>query len=196
MHECTTDFITLQLINHVTLLSIFPIFTHILTSRYGNPTTRVVEEKIRELEGAEDCLVSASGMNSATTMLLALVPAGGHIITTTDCYRRTRQFIQTVLPKMGVTATVLDPADMGALEQALEEHDVSVYFSESPTNPYLRYGPFSSDFQQAFGTCTWSFVSLEGTCMCKLLLSLHSKAHSEFGQDALRCELLLQPHIL
>ena len=39
---------------------------------------------------------------------------------------------------MGVTATVLDPADMGALEQALEEHDVSVYFSESPTNPYLR----------------------------------------------------------
>ncbi|DBA74100.1 hypothetical protein WJX77_009661 [Trebouxia sp. C0004] len=106
--------------------------------RYGNPTTRVVEEKIRELEGAEDCLVSSSGMNAATTMLLALVPAGGHIITTTDCYRRTRQFIQTVLPKMGVTATVLDPADMGALEQALEEHDVSVYFSESPTNPYLR----------------------------------------------------------
>ena len=97
-----------------------------------------MEEKIRELEGAEDCLVSSSGMNSATTMLLALVPAGGHIITTTDCYRRTRQFIQTVLPKMGVTATVLDPSDMGALEQALEEHDVSVYFSESPTNPYLR----------------------------------------------------------
>jgi Cys/Met metabolism PLP-dependent enzyme len=59
--------------------------------RYGNPTTRAVEEKIRALEGAEDCLVSSSGMNSATTMLLALVPAGGHIVTTTDCYRRTRQ---------------------------------------------------------------------------------------------------------
>ena len=141
--------------------------------RYGNPTTRACEEKIRDLEGAEDCLVSSSGMNAATTvrrhqagcparargvqqlqlglllralpcqeqhagaacfssrlesgsrdargarlagwlaglrlsrlllpcalprpqMLLALVPAGGHIVTTTDCYRRTRQFIQTV----------------------------------------------------------------------------------------------------
>jgi hypothetical protein len=42
-------------------------------------------------------------MCSATTMLLALVPPGGHIVTTTDCYRRTRQFIQTVLPKMGIT---------------------------------------------------------------------------------------------
>ena len=64
--------------------------------RYGNPTTRTLEEKLRVLEGADDCLVSSSGMNSATTMLLALVPAGGHIVTTTDCYRRTRQFIQTV----------------------------------------------------------------------------------------------------
>ena len=92
--------------------------------RYGNPTTRAAEEKIRELEGAEDCLVSSSGMNAATTMLLALVPAGGHIVTTTDCYRRTRQFIQTVLPKMGITATVIDPADLPALERALEEHTV------------------------------------------------------------------------
>lgn len=55
------------------------------------------------LEKAEDCLMSASGMCTATTMLLALVPAGGHIVTTTDCYRRTRQFIQTMLPKMGIT---------------------------------------------------------------------------------------------
>lgn len=106
--------------------------------RYGNPTTRACEEKIRLLEGAEDCLVSACGMNSATTMLLALVPAGGHIVTTTDCYRRTRQFIQTVLPKMGITATVIDPSDMAALEQALKDHKCSLFFSESPTNPYLR----------------------------------------------------------
>ncbi len=106
--------------------------------RYGNPTTRAVEEKIMELEGAQDCLLSASGMNTATTMLLALVPAGGHIVTTTDCYRRTRQFIQTVLPKMNISTTVIDPSDMDALETALQEHEVSLYFSESPTNPYLR----------------------------------------------------------
>ncbi len=90
------------------------------------------------MEGAEDCLVSASGMNSATTMLLALVPAGGHIVTTTDCYRRTRQFIQTLLPKMGISATVIDPADLDALQTALDTHEVSLFFSESPTNPYLR----------------------------------------------------------
>ena len=66
------------------------------------------------------------------------VPSGGHIVTTTDCYRRTRQFIQTVLPKMGIGATVINPSDMGALEQALHQHPVSLFFSESPTNPFLR----------------------------------------------------------
>jgi len=53
--------------------------------------------------------VSASGMNAATTMLLALVPQNGHIVTTTDCYFGTRQFIQKVLPKMGITVSSQPP---------------------------------------------------------------------------------------
>jgi cystathionine gamma-synthase len=105
--------------------------------RYGNPTTRAVEAKLCELEGGEECVVSASGMNSVTTMLLALIPQNGHLVTTHDCYRRTRQFIHTVLPKMGVRCTVIDPADLEALERALDD-GASLFFSESPTNPYLR----------------------------------------------------------
>jgi cystathionine beta-lyase/cystathionine gamma-synthase len=66
--------------------------------RYGNPTTKALENKLVSLERGSsslelDCLMSSSGMNSATTMLLSLVPQNGHIITTKDCYRRTRQFI-------------------------------------------------------------------------------------------------------
>lgn len=106
--------------------------------RYGNPTTNTVEQKISQLEGAESTLLSTSGMCSATTMLLALVPVNGHIVTTTDCYRRTRQFIQTLLPKMGITTSVIDPSDLKALEEELDKHEVSLFFSESPTNPYLR----------------------------------------------------------
>ncbi len=107
-------------------------------ARYGNPTVRTVELKICALEGAEDCLLSASGMSSVTTLLLALVPAGGHIVTTTDCYKRTREFIVKVLPRMGVEATILDPADLDGLERVLKEKGASLFFSESPTNPYLR----------------------------------------------------------
>ncbi|XP_076901552.1 cystathionine gamma-synthase 1, chloroplastic-like [Bidens hawaiensis] len=106
--------------------------------RYGNPTTEVLEEKISQLEGAESTLILASGMCASTVMMLALVPAGGHIITTTDCYRKTRIFIETFLPKMGITASVIDPADIAGLESALNNHKVSLFFTESPTNPFLR----------------------------------------------------------
>ncbi|MBM4335149.1 MAG: aminotransferase class I/II-fold pyridoxal phosphate-dependent enzyme [Deltaproteobacteria bacterium] len=105
--------------------------------RYGNPTTRALEEKLAGLEGGEDCVVSASGMNSVTTLLLALMPQNGHLVTTHDCYRRTRQFMQTLLPKMGIRTTVVDPSDLAGIERALDA-GATLFFSESPTNPYLR----------------------------------------------------------
>ncbi|KAL9157767.1 hypothetical protein ABFS82_08G025300 [Erythranthe guttata] len=106
--------------------------------RYGNYTTVVAEEKISALEGAESTILMASGMCVSTVMLMALVPAGGHLVTTTDCYRKTRVFIENFLPKMGITATVIDPADIGGLESALENNNVALFFTESPTNPFLR----------------------------------------------------------
>ncbi|XP_039016721.1 cystathionine gamma-synthase 1, chloroplastic-like isoform X1 [Hibiscus syriacus] len=106
--------------------------------RYGNPTTVVAEEKISALEGAESTLIMASGMCASTVMLMALVPAGGHMVTTTDCYRKTRIFIENFLPKMGISVTVIDPADVDGLEAALNKNKVSLFFTESPTNPFLR----------------------------------------------------------
>jgi cystathionine gamma-synthase len=46
-------------------------------------------------------------MCASTVLLLALVPAGGHLVTTTDCYRKTRIFMETFLPKMGITVWIL-----------------------------------------------------------------------------------------
>lgn len=113
-------------------------YTSFEYGRYGNPTTLTVEEKLMALEGAEDCLLSSSGMNAVTTLLLALVPENGHVVTTTDCYRRTRQFVSTILPKMGITYSVLDPADIDGLRDLFATRPVSLYFSESPTNPMIR----------------------------------------------------------
>ncbi|PIN04432.1 Cystathionine beta-lyase/cystathionine gamma-synthase [Handroanthus impetiginosus] len=106
--------------------------------RYGNYTTIVAEEKISALEGAESTILMASGMCASIILLMALVPAGGHLVTTTDCYRKTQIFIETILPKMGITATVIDPADIDGLEAALEKNNVALFFTESPTNPFLR----------------------------------------------------------
>ncbi|MDX1648555.1 MAG: aminotransferase class I/II-fold pyridoxal phosphate-dependent enzyme [Myxococcota bacterium] len=105
--------------------------------RYSNPTWRAVEHKLSALEGAEETVLFSSGMSAATTTFLALLPKGGHLVVTNDCYRRTRQFIQQMLSKLDVEATVIPPADTAALKAALRD-DTALFFTEAPTNPYLR----------------------------------------------------------
>ncbi|MEB2346363.1 MAG: aminotransferase class I/II-fold pyridoxal phosphate-dependent enzyme [Deltaproteobacteria bacterium] len=105
--------------------------------RYGNPTWRAVERKLAALEGGEDAVLFASGMCAATTTFLAMLPRGAHLVVTSDCYRRTRQFIAQYLTRLGVETTVIEPADPQKLAEALRP-ETKLFFSESPTNPYLR----------------------------------------------------------
>jgi cystathionine beta-lyase/cystathionine gamma-synthase len=106
--------------------------------RYGNPTWQAVERKLCDLEGAESAVLAASGMCAATTLFFALLPRDGHLIVTSDCYRRTRQFIEQYLTKLGVETTVIDPSDTKQLAEAIRPGRTRLFFTESPTNPYLR----------------------------------------------------------
>lgn len=106
--------------------------------RYGNPTVRAAEQKIAALEGAGDAALFASGMAAITTALLALLKAGDHVVMTSDCYRRTRQFVGKFLARYGVTSTLVEPGDFAALDAAIQSGKTKLILSESPTNPYLR----------------------------------------------------------
>lgn len=103
--------------------------------RYGNPTVRLVEEKLAALEGAEDAAAFGSGMAAVTTAILALVRQGSHVVLFSDCYRRTRQFVKDVLGRFGVAHTLVPPADLDALRDALRP-ETRLVVSEAPTNPY------------------------------------------------------------
>ncbi len=105
--------------------------------RYGNPTWRAVERKISELEGGEETVLFASGMCAATTTFFAVLPENSHLIVTSDCYRRTRQFIRQFLSRAGVEVTVIEAGSAEAFEKAIRPN-TEVFFTESPTNPYLR----------------------------------------------------------
>ena len=105
--------------------------------RYGNPTWRAVERKLSALEGGEESILFASGMCAATTTFMALLDEGSHLIVTSDCYRRTRQFIEQFLSRMGVETTVIEPSNLEAFREAIRPN-TKLFFTESPTNPYLR----------------------------------------------------------
>jgi cystathionine gamma-synthase len=106
--------------------------------RYGNPTVRAAERKIAALDGAEDCALFGSGMSAISTALFAMLKTGQHLVLTSDCYRRTRQFVSAVLGKLGIESTLVEPGDYDGLERAIIPNKTRVILSESPTNPYLR----------------------------------------------------------
>jgi cystathionine gamma-synthase len=105
--------------------------------RYGNPTVAACEARLAALEGAEAAVQFASGMAAVTTTLLALLPAGSHLVMTDDCYRRTRQFCLEFLPRFGIQTSVVPMGDYEALEAAIRP-ETRLLLSETPTNPYLR----------------------------------------------------------
>jgi len=116
--------------------------------RYGNPSVRLVEEKVAALEGTEDAVAFASGMAAVTSSILALVKSGSHVILFADCYRRTRQFVTTFLGRFGVSHTLIPPADVGALKKAIRP-ETRLVIAEAPTNPYQTI----PDIEQLVAIC-------------------------------------------
>jgi len=106
--------------------------------RYGCPTQHAAEEKLAALENAERALLFSSGMGAITTLVLALVERGQHIIFTDECYRNTRKFFTEVLPRLGIGATEIGIDDLDGLGDYIGENKYALFFSEVPTNPFLR----------------------------------------------------------
>lgn len=104
-------------------------------SRYHNPTVRVVEEKLAALEGAEDALLTGSGMAALSLIFLSVLKPPAHVILTGDHYIGVRLLLKH-LRAFGVEYTLV-PEDPEAIMAAYTP-TTQVFFSEFPTNPHLR----------------------------------------------------------
>ncbi|MDE2053024.1 MAG: PLP-dependent transferase, partial [Gammaproteobacteria bacterium] len=107
-------------------------------SRASNPTTRQLELLLAELQGREECLVTASGVGAVAQTLLALTKQGDHILCFVETYNPTRYLIRRLLGRFGVTHTMLSIEDAGGIERALAAHPARLVWFESPTNPVTK----------------------------------------------------------
>jgi cystathionine beta-lyase/cystathionine gamma-synthase len=107
-------------------------------SRASNPTTRQLELLLAELQGREDCLVTASGVGAIAQSLLALTRAGDHILCFIETYNPTRYLIRRLLARFGVTHTMLSIEDLAGVERELAQRRTRVVWFESPTNPVTK----------------------------------------------------------
>ena len=104
--------------------------------RYGNPSERVVEDKLAAIEGGESAVLYSSGMAALVGLLMAHLNAGEEIIFFDECYHRSREFCRKHLTRFGVVFREVPTCDYAAMEAAITPRTKFIV-SESPTNPHL-----------------------------------------------------------
>jgi cystathionine beta-lyase/cystathionine gamma-synthase len=106
--------------------------------RASNPTTRQLELTLARLQGRDDCLATASGVNAVAQTLIALTKAGDHILCFVETYGPTRNIIRRLLARFGIENTMLSIEDMAGIENVLATRPTRLVFFESPTNPVTK----------------------------------------------------------
>lgn len=106
-------------------------------SRNTNPTVAVLEEKIRQLEGAEDATSFATGMAAISNTLFTFLTPGKRVVSLKDTYGGTSKIFLDFLPKYNVAVQLCDTTDHEQLEAEIAKGCDLVYL-ETPTNPTLK----------------------------------------------------------
>ncbi|MGI5189936.1 trans-sulfuration enzyme family protein [Promicromonospora sp. CA-289599] len=106
-------------------------------TRYGNPNHAQVAAVVAELEGTAAALVTASGMAALTTAVLALVSAGDHVIGQKSTYGGTASVLLNLLPRLGVSTTLVNQTEPEAFAKALTPK-TRLILVETPSNPLLQ----------------------------------------------------------
>jgi cystathionine beta-lyase/cystathionine gamma-synthase len=106
-------------------------------TRWGNQNQQSVAAKVAKLEGAEDGLVFSSGLAAISSLLLALLRRGDHLLTTRDLYGGTYGFITEELPQRGIEISFTDQTDSQKVESDIKPNSKVIFF-ESLSNPLLK----------------------------------------------------------
>jgi len=111
--------------------------TPFVYTRWSNPTTQQLEQKLAILEKAEACVAFASGMAASAAVLMNHLSSGDHLIISNTNYPGTAEFARDTLTRFGVEVTPVDTTEQENIQAAVRENTRMIWL-ETPSNPLLR----------------------------------------------------------
>ncbi|GAL97493.1 O-succinylhomoserine sulfhydrylase [Acetobacter tropicalis NRIC 0312] len=109
---------------------------HYQYSRFANPTVTALERRLADLEGAEACVATSTGMGAVSSALLSHVKAGERVVASRALFGSCHWIVANLLPRYGVETVFVDGSDLNAWTEALSKPTAAVLL-ESPSNPML-----------------------------------------------------------
>ncbi len=106
-----------------------------LYGRLGSPTVRETAAAIAELEGAEACELTASGMAAVHAAIVGLVPNGGRLVVALQTYGNSISLFRDLVgPRLDVDVRIVDITDLDAVGAACADGASAIY-CETIANP-------------------------------------------------------------
>lgn len=105
-------------------------------TRIGNPTIEALENKLAELENGCGGIALSSGMAAVTTVYMAFLGQGEHIVCTSAVYGPSRGVLESHFAKFGVQSTFVDSSNLKEIEDAIRPNTKLLYL-ETPANPTI-----------------------------------------------------------
>lgn len=106
--------------------------------RYSHPNLAMLEERLALMEGAEACLVTASGMAALFAVLMCQLKTGDHIVASRVLFSSCHYIITQILPKFGISYSLVECGDMVGWKEAISKPNTKCVFVETPANPTLE----------------------------------------------------------
>ena len=106
-------------------------------ARTDNPTRNALEKRLAVLENAKYGLAFASGLAAETTLSLALLKSGDHVVAFEDLYGGTRRLFDKTLANFGLEFSYVNASDVENVKGAIKSNTRLIWL-ETPTNPLLR----------------------------------------------------------
>lgn len=106
-------------------------------SRYSNPNSSELIEKVCAAEGTENGIATASGMAAMFGSIASLLQQGDHILASRSLFGSTHQLLTRVFPKWGITSTYGDISDYMEWDKLIQPN-TKMLFIETPSNPGLE----------------------------------------------------------
>lgn len=103
-------------------------------SRFTNPTVTAFQNKLAAMEGAEQCVATASGMSAILACVMGLCSAGDHVVASRSIFGTSVQLFTNILQRWGLKVTLVSLTDASEWQSALTDK-TKLLFAETPSNP-------------------------------------------------------------
>ncbi|OGT01023.1 MAG: O-succinylhomoserine sulfhydrylase [Gallionellales bacterium RIFCSPLOWO2_12_FULL_59_22] len=135
-------------------------------SRFTNPTVTMFEERLAALEGAEQCVATASGMSAILACVMGLLKAGDHIVASRSIFGATINLFNNIIKKFGVETTYVSATDVSEWQAAVRPN-TRLFFLETPSNPLTEVSDIAAIASVAKGSGALLAVD---NCFCTPIL--------------------------